>query len=287
NDIIISLTGLEQSNQPDPSKRWIDFKDVFLRDAFKTVKRDIARYRVEDHHVLKIIKERHRHQREKYLKQQNSVLDSQDHARMRENGRIEFKVKQRKKRFYHLQETNIEHFTSLLPIDISRNQTLKDIKKIMEDRTYHSDESLETDEEAANEKCRLGIYIIPEKEQDKHNHIVKVVDKKWCSSKESANVNSSTSSPLRTPEWCISCLYNVMPGSASDINSLSPDNSPSPGNSSSLGNSPTPDNFPTPGNFPMPRNFPTSRNSPTPRNSLTPRNSPVKSLGNSPAPQKI
>ncbi|CAG8673681.1 8802_t:CDS:2 [Ambispora leptoticha] len=156
----------EQFNQPDPSKRWIDFKDVFLRDAFKTVKRDVARYQVEDYHVLKIIKERHRHQREKYLKQQNSVLNN---------------------------------------------------------RVYHSDEPSETDEEAANEEHRLGIYNISEKEQDRHNHVVKVVDKKWRSSKlkeilmiceisfatkntskikrrhwGSANVNSSASLPPRT-----------------------------------------------------------------------------------------
>ena len=62
---------------------------MFLRDAFKTVKRDVKRYQVEDYHILKIIKERHRHQREKYRKQQNPESDSQDHARMRENGKME------------------------------------------------------------------------------------------------------------------------------------------------------------------------------------------------------
>ena len=83
------MSGLEPSNQPDPSKRWVDFKDVFLQNAFKTIKWDVARYKVDDHYVLKIIKERHRHKRENYKKKQNPVLDSQNCARMCENGRME------------------------------------------------------------------------------------------------------------------------------------------------------------------------------------------------------
>jgi len=38
-----------------------------------------------------------------------------------------------KKGFNQLQETDNEHFNSLFPVDISRNQALRNIKKIMED----------------------------------------------------------------------------------------------------------------------------------------------------------
>ena len=48
----------------------------------------------------------------------------------------------------------------------------------MENRAYHSDEPSETNEDAANEERRLGIYNIHEKEKDRHNHIIKVVNKK-------------------------------------------------------------------------------------------------------------
>ena len=53
----------------------------------------------------------------------------------------------------------------------------------MEDRAYYSDEPLETDEDAANKERRLKIYNIQEKETDRHNHVIKVVNKEWRSSR--------------------------------------------------------------------------------------------------------
>ena len=47
----------------------------------------------------------------------------------------------------------------------------------MKNRAYHSDELLKTDKNVANEECRLEIYNIYEKEKNRHNHIVKVVNK--------------------------------------------------------------------------------------------------------------
>jgi|SRR6185312_4731813 ABC-type transport system involved in cytochrome bd biosynthesis fused ATPase/permease subunit len=74
--------------QPDPKKLWIDFKQEFLRNSFKIIKRDVRRYHASDAQILKIIKERHRHQREKYLVQQNPEKEKQERKKNREQQRM-------------------------------------------------------------------------------------------------------------------------------------------------------------------------------------------------------
>ena len=58
----------------------------------------------------------------------------------------------------------------------------------MENSAYHSDEPSETDEDAANEECRLGIYKISDEETDRLNHVVRVVNKKWRSRRVTISV---------------------------------------------------------------------------------------------------
>jgi hypothetical protein len=67
----------------------------------------------------------------------------------------------------------------------------------METRAYHSDEPSETDEDAANEERRLGIYNIHEKETDRHNHVIKVVNKNWRSTRVTISALNVSSKFLR------------------------------------------------------------------------------------------
>jgi hypothetical protein len=172
---MISIARLDESRKPNPAKVWSEFKEEFLQNSFKIIKRDVERYQVDDHQILKIIKEHHRHQREKYQKQQVPEKDKQNRAKNRENQRMTAvkkfliskfciykyqnnfkyifqKINRRKKGFTHLQKTNSECLKSLLPIDIPESQALNDLKKIIGKSGYHSDEISETDAELAEEE---------------------------------------------------------------------------------------------------------------------------------------
>ena len=63
---MISIQELKESMHSDLVKVWTDFKAEFIQNSFKIIKRDVQRYNADDHQILKIIKERHRHQREKH-----------------------------------------------------------------------------------------------------------------------------------------------------------------------------------------------------------------------------
>ena len=69
-----------------------------------------------------------------------------------------------------------ECLDNLLPSDISKVQALRDLKRIMEDSGYHSDELSDTDFKKAEEERRLGQYVGSDNER--HNHVIKVVNKK-------------------------------------------------------------------------------------------------------------
>ena len=86
--LLISITGMEIPNRPDPSKLWSEIKEDFLLGLFKIIKRDVASYQVEDHHILNIIRKRHWHQREKYLEHQDKEKNKRARMRMRVNQRM-------------------------------------------------------------------------------------------------------------------------------------------------------------------------------------------------------
>src|ERR1043165_9514968 len=208
---MISIAGLEESRKPNPAKVWSEFKEEFLQNSFKIIKRDVERYQVDDHQILKIIKEHHRHQREKYQKQQVPEKDKQNRAKNRENQRMtavkkiliskfciykyrnDFKsifqkINQRKKGFTHLKKTNSGRLKSLLPIDIPESQALNDLKKIIGKSGYHSDEISETDAELAEEEKKRGVW--QDLEPDRYNHVIKIVRKEWRSKKVTITIDN-------------------------------------------------------------------------------------------------
>jgi len=159
---------------------------------------------------LKIIKEHHQHQREKYQKQQVPEKDKQNRAKNRENQRMTAvkkfliskfciykyqnnfkyifqKINRRKKGFTHLQKTNSGRLKSLLPVDIPESQALNDLKKIIGKSGYYSDEISETDAELAEEEKKRGVW--QDLELDWHNHVIKIVRKKWRSKKVTITID--------------------------------------------------------------------------------------------------
>jgi hypothetical protein len=81
------LDGLEKRDQPDPAKKWHEFEDDFLDNAFPIVKSGIAKYHASDNEVLRIIRERHRHQHELYLEKQDPERYDRSKKRKRHNTR--------------------------------------------------------------------------------------------------------------------------------------------------------------------------------------------------------
>ena len=53
---MISIAGLEESRKPNPAKVWSEFKEEFLQNFFKIIKCEIERYQVDDHQILKLLK---------------------------------------------------------------------------------------------------------------------------------------------------------------------------------------------------------------------------------------
>ncbi|CAG8755470.1 15250_t:CDS:2, partial [Dentiscutata heterogama] len=104
--------------------------------------------------------ERHQHQREKYLVQQNPEKEKQEHKKNREQQRIAAKINWRKKGFAHLYQSKNEQLKNLLLHDISEHQALNDIKKIVAKSRYYSNKISETDNELPMIKEEKGFNIL-------------------------------------------------------------------------------------------------------------------------------
>ena len=76
---------MDRSSQPDPKKVWVDFKQEFLQNSFKIIKRDVKSYNVTNSQILSIIRNSHKHQRENYMLHQSLEKEKQKYKKNREN----------------------------------------------------------------------------------------------------------------------------------------------------------------------------------------------------------
>ena len=58
---------MDSQDQPNLAQKWKKIRNKFLSGPFRIVKRDVAKYHAEDRQIIRMIREHHRHQREKHL----------------------------------------------------------------------------------------------------------------------------------------------------------------------------------------------------------------------------
>jgi hypothetical protein len=71
------------------------------------------------------------------------------------------------------------------PENLSNEEYQEDIEQIIEDGNYHSDEASETDQERVQEEISLGIR--PKNKSESDNHVIRVYDIPWHSTRVSKN----------------------------------------------------------------------------------------------------
>ncbi|CAB4415316.1 unnamed protein product [Rhizophagus irregularis] len=121
-----------------------------------------------------------KHQRDSYTISTNTLKFKANKQRIGTNSRRKDKKERRRRGFHHMLTIRDSILTDLQPSSMEWDEWVEDIRKVIEDSNYHSDEVSESDDEKAqNEKDDM---IRPAQKEDS-NHVLHVYDKPWRSSK--------------------------------------------------------------------------------------------------------
>ncbi|CAB4417851.1 unnamed protein product [Rhizophagus irregularis] len=184
-EVVQVLKGLDNSlsiDLFDCKKKWTDIEKCVLQEIIPAIKKalDNNRFQYTDTELKKVLQNLHRHQRDSYTISTNTLKFKANKQRIRTNSRRKDKKERRRRGFHHMLTIRDSILTDLQPSSMEWDEWVEDIRKVIEDSNYHSDEVSESDDEKAqNEKDDM---IRPAQKEDS-NHVLHVYDKPWRSSK--------------------------------------------------------------------------------------------------------
>ncbi|GBC33364.2 hypothetical protein GLOIN_2v1792113 [Rhizophagus irregularis DAOM 181602=DAOM 197198] len=145
---IIALKFLDASLQLDYKNRYTDIKIYVIQNVILAIKRAFGkRFHYTDTELKKVLQNYHRHQRDTYI----LLLNPQKQKANRQRTGINSRRKDKKERCQRGLKRIINTKDQMLT-DLEFSNLIKDLRKIINDSNYHSDEVSEIDEEEDNSK---------------------------------------------------------------------------------------------------------------------------------------
>ncbi|GBC30751.2 hypothetical protein GLOIN_2v1792113 [Rhizophagus irregularis DAOM 181602=DAOM 197198] len=225
-DVVNILKSLDASLQLDYKNRWTDIEIYVVQNVIPAIKRALGeRFHYTDTELKKVLQNYHRHQRDTYILSLNPQKQKANRQRTGINSRRKDKKERRQRGLKRMIDTKDQMLT-----DLEFSNLIKDLREIINDSNYHSDEVSETDEEEAQEEKNMKIR--PSRNENT-NHVLHVYDKKWRSQRlrillrRADEVGEATQNlkivrkrwyddqmyidnskpPRNAPEWAISSSY--------------------------------------------------------------------------------
>ncbi|CAB4488215.1 unnamed protein product [Rhizophagus irregularis] len=158
NEVVQVLKGLDNSlsiDLFDCKKKWTDIEKSVLQEIIPAIKKalDNNRFQYTDTELKKILHNLHRHQRDSYTISTNTLKFKANKQRIGTNSRRKDKKERRRRGFHHMLTIRDSILTDLQPSFMEWDEWDENIRKVIEDSNYYSDEVSELDDEKAqNEK---------------------------------------------------------------------------------------------------------------------------------------
>ncbi|CAG8710709.1 15055_t:CDS:2 [Rhizophagus irregularis] len=215
-DVVNILKSLDASLQLDYKNRWTDIEIYVVQNVIPAIKKVLGeRFHYTDTGLKKVLQNYHRHQRDTYILSLNPQKQKANRQRTGINSRRKDKKERRQRGLKRMIDTKDQMLT-----DLEFSNLIKDLREIINDSNYHSDEVSETDEEEAQEEKNMKIR--PSRNENT-NHVLhlrillrradevgeatqnlKIVRKRWY---DDQMYIDNSKPPRNAPEWAISSSY--------------------------------------------------------------------------------
>ncbi|PKC04334.1 hypothetical protein RhiirA5_422382 [Rhizophagus irregularis] len=145
NEVVQVLKGLDNSlsiDLFDCKKKWTDIEKSVLQEIIPAIKKalDNNRFQYTDTELKKILHNLHRHQRDSYTISTNTLKFKANKQRIGTNSRRKDKKERRRRGFHHMLTIRDSILTDLQPSFMEWDEWDENIRKVIEDSNYYSDE---------------------------------------------------------------------------------------------------------------------------------------------------